>query len=109
MTIRPFRRNGTAPTTSSYDGPETRWQAVPSGLSPLGRLARCRDLAAQRLERGDIDLGEGGEGLDRVAQHLERHAGTDRQRGLLDPLTRLGAQGVRAGQPVTVAEKGQEA
>ena len=67
------------------------------------------DLAAQRLQRGDVDLGEGGERLDDVAQHVERHAGADGQRGLLQPLAGLGAERVGAGQPLAVAQQGQEA
>ena len=74
-----------------------------------GRLAGGRDLVVQGLERGDVDLGEGGEGLDDVAQHLQRHAGADGQGGLLQPLAGLGAERVGAGQALAVAEQGQEA
>ena len=53
------------------------------------------ELGAQRLERGHVDLGEGGERLDDVAQHVERDAGADGQGGLLQPLTRLRDPGRR--------------
>ena len=42
-------------------------------------------------------------------QDVERDAGADRQRGLLQPLAGLGAERVRAGQPLAVAEQGQVA
>ena len=82
----------------------------PSAVSrPRRRPGRCRDLAAERLQRVDVDLREGRERLDRVAQHVERDAGADRQRRLLQPLARLGAERVGAGQPLAVAEQRQEA
>src|SRR5580698_7540297 len=65
-----------------------------SWRSGRGRLAGARDLAVQRFQRVDVDLGEGGEGLDDIAQHLDRHPGADGQRGLLQPLAGLGAQRV---------------
>ena len=46
---------------------------LPAAKPSEGDLAG-RDLAAQRLQRGDEDLREGREGLDRVAQDVERHA-----------------------------------
>ncbi len=79
-------------------------------MPPPARLAGLRhDLGPELFECGDVDLGERGEGLDDIAQHPERNAGPDGQRGLLEPLTGLGAQGVRPGQTVTVAEQGHEA
>ena len=60
------------------------------------------------FQRGDIDLGERGEWLDGVAQHLERHAGADRKSGLLQPLAGLRAERIGAGQPLAVAEQGYE-
>ena len=65
--------------------------------------------AAERFQRVDVDLRERREGLDRVAQHVERHARADRQRRLLQPLARLGPERVGAGQPLAVAEQRQEA
>ena len=67
-----------------------------------------RDLAVQRLQRCEVDLGERRERLDRVAQHVERHARADRERRLLQPLARLRAERVGAGQPLAVAEQRQE-
>ena len=64
---------------------------------------------AERLQRVDVDLREGREGLDGVAQHVERDARADGERGLLEPLACLGAEGVGAGQPLAVAEEGEEA
>ena len=78
--------------------------AIPSRTARSGG-----DLAAERFQRVDVDLGEGGEGLDDVAQHLQRHAGADGQRGLLQPLAGLGAERVGAGQPLAVGQQGQEA
>jgi len=52
---------------------------------------------------GDIDLGECGERLDGVPQHLERHAGADRKSGLLQPLAGLPAERIGAGQPLAYA------
>src|SRR3954454_1389498 len=54
------------------------------------QLGRPRDLFVERLQRGEVDLREGGEGLDRVAQHVERDACTDGKRRLLEPLPGLG-------------------
>ena len=64
---------------------------------------------AQRLQRRDVDLREGRERLDRVAQHVERDVRADGQRRLLQPLARLGPERVGAGQPLAVAEQRQEA
>src|SRR5262245_29513005 len=58
------------------------------------------DLASQVLQRGDVNLRERWEWLDRVAQHRERNPGADRERGLLEPLARLGTERVGAGQPL---------
>ena len=73
------------------------------------RLVRGRDLVPKRLQRGDVDLRERGERLNRVAEDIERDAGADRERRLLQPLARLGAERVGAGQPLAVAEERQEA
>jgi hypothetical protein len=47
--------------------------------------------------------------LDRVAQHVERDASADRERGLLEPLAGLGAERVGAGQTLAVAQQREEA
>ena len=65
--------------------------------------------ARSAVERVGVDLGEGRERLDRVAQHVERYVRADGQRGLLEPLAGLRPERVRAGQPRAVAEEGQEA
>ena len=75
----------------------------------LDRPVRCGDLAAEQLERVEVDLREGRERLDRVEQHVERDAGADRERRLLQPLARLRAERVGAGQRLAVAEQRQEA
>jgi hypothetical protein len=51
---------------------------------------------------GVVDPRETGERLDRVAQHLDRDMGADRQRRLLQPLTRFGPKGIGPGQPLAV-------
>ena len=66
---------------------------------PVGRLTGGCDLAVECFQRGDVDLGEGREGLDDIAQHRERHAGADGQGCLLQPLAGLGTERVGAGQP----------
>ena len=77
-----------------------------AALLRAGQSVRQRSAGAQqqRLERVDVDLGERGERLDDVAQDIERHAGADGQRGLLQPLAGLGAERIGAGQPFAVAE-----
>ena len=45
-----------------------------------------------RLDRGADDLREAREGLDRVAQDIDRDPRADRQRHLLQPLAGLGPQ-----------------
>ncbi len=82
--------------------------AMASVMRPTCRRRRG-DLGAERLQRVGVDLGEGRERLDRVAQHVERYVGADGQRGLLEPLAGLRPERVRAGQPLAVAEEGQEA
>ena len=80
---------------------------LPASLPPSARyrwsraerLGRCRDLTAKRLQRGDEDLRERRERLDRVRQNAEWDLGTDRERRLLQPLARLGAERVGARQP----------
>ena len=71
-------------------------------------MPRRRDLRPQRLERLNVNLGEGRKRLDRVAQHLDRHAGANRQRRLLKPLARFWAEGVRDSQVLAVGEQDQE-
>jgi hypothetical protein len=63
----------------------------------------------ERLQRGHVDLREGRERLDGVAQHVEPNARMDRQRDLLQPLAGLGAKRRGAGQPLAVAEQREEA
>ena len=67
-----------------------------------------RDLGAQCLHGRVVDPREAGEGLDRVAEHHERDVRADGQRRLLQPLARLRPDRVGAGQPLAVAEQGQE-
>ena len=83
-------------------------QLAIGGPAPTG-LRAAAISRAERLQRGDVDLRERRERLDRVAQDVERDVGADRQRGLLQPLARLGAERVGAGQPLAVAEERQEA
>src|SRR5207244_3235762 len=72
------------------------------------RASSCRrcDHAAEGLQRTDVDLREGGERLDGVAQDVVGYPYADGQGGLLQPFARLGTEGVRAGQHVAVAEEG---
>ena len=42
-------------------------------------------------------------------QNVQRNPGADRQRRLLQPLAGLGAERVGAGEPLAVAEQGEEA
>src|SRR3954471_5595020 len=79
------------------------------GWSCANRLACRRDVLAECLQPGDVDLREGGERLDRVAEDVERDVRADRQRRLLEPLARLGPERVGTGQPLPVAEECQEA
>ena len=78
----------------------------PRSRSPRSEWPRSRPGAPSS---GGVDLGEGRERLDRVAQHVERHLRADRQRGLLEPLAGLRPERVRAGEPLAVAEERQEA
>src|SRR5207245_6561579 len=57
----------------------------------LMRLLKRRG-AAQCLQRVDVDLREGGERLDDIAQYVEPDAGADNRCGLLQPLTGLRAE-----------------
>jgi len=54
------------------------------------RLLLCGDLAAERLDGGEVDLREGRKRLDRVAEDIDRDLGADGERRLLEPLARLG-------------------
>src|SRR4051794_11090579 len=74
-------------------------QGRESGLTPSGGRTRSTPiyLLAQRPQRVQIDLGERGEGLDRVPQHIEPDARPDRECRLLQPFAGLGAERVRAG------------
>ena len=53
-----------------------------SGSGSGRRRPRC-DLLPEHLESGDVDLGEGREGLDRVCEDVEGEVAADRQCGLL--------------------------
>jgi hypothetical protein len=93
--VTPLRRQGTVGRAQSHVSTSSNVEPVsmirgfvapvwvPSWLSRRGRLARRPDLLAKCFEGSDVNLREGGEGLDGVPQHLERHAGSDGQRGLL--------------------------
>ena len=89
-------------TLGAGAGHSARSVTVPAGCRP-----RC-DLLAELLESGDVDLGEGREGLDRVREDVEGEVAADRQRGLLQPFTRLGSERVGADQPFAVAQQGDE-
>src|SRR5215208_6995615 len=95
-------------TTICPSSSGSRWIEVTVG-AVLIVLARWGDLAAERLHAGEVDLREGREGLDRVGEHVERDAGADGERGLLQPLAGLWAERVRAGEAFAVAEQRQEA
>ena len=89
------------------------WSARSLGFQSLldvgaGRRRPCGDLLPEHLEGGDVDLGEGREGLDRVREDVEREVAADRQCGLLQPLTRLGSERIGANQPFAVAQQGDE-
>ena len=86
----------------------SRGQVGHLSVHRLRRLRHVRDRHAQRLQRRVVDRREARERLDRVAQHLERDVGPDRQRRLLQPLTGFGPERVGAGQPLAVAEQRQE-
>ena len=75
---------------------------------PSPPAVACPRSACEVFERLDVDLGEGREGLDRVAQNLDRNASANRQRRLLKPFARLGAERVGACQPLAVSEQGEE-
>jgi len=62
-----------------FDGhPEPRsWRSSPD------RLVCGGGVVVEGLEGGDVDFGEGGEGLDGVAQHVEGNVGADGEGGLL--------------------------
>src|SRR6187549_548584 len=106
---RIFAVNGCNPPTfgglagqhSSRSGPDC---PILDGLAFICRLQR-RDLLMQDAQRLDEDLRERRERLDRVAQDVERHAGADGERGLLEPFAGLRAEGVGAREPLAVAEQ----
>src|SRR5829696_144709 len=116
---------GPPPAAPTFDASKCAWimaRAVASSIENLrpassarhrrsgaDRLGRCRDLGAERPQRADIDLRERRERLDGVVEDVEWDVGADRQRCLLQPLARLGAERVGAGQPLAVAEECQEA
>src|SRR5579862_6309512 len=62
------------------------------------------DLVMQRDERVQINFRERGERLDRVAQHIDRHARADGKRRLLQPLAGLRAERISASELLAVAE-----
>ncbi len=72
------------------------------------RRRHVRDLHAERLHGCVVDPREAREGLDRVAEHLERDVGADGERRLLQPLTGFGPERVGAGQSLAVAEQRHE-
>lgn len=78
------------------DGPESRlrWS-----------VWSCGGPAIKRSWRIEIDLGKCREWLDDISQHVERHAGADRQRRLLLRLADAGTQrmGTEAGFRVLAA------
>src|SRR3954449_12794347 len=61
------------------------------------------------VQCSDVDLRKRRERLDGVAQDVERQVRTDRDRCLLQPLTRFRTERKRTGEPVAVAEQSQEA
>ncbi len=84
-------------------GGDRHARSAPTGASAAAISPRSAFSAA------DVDLRERRERLDRVPQHVERDAGADRQRRLLQPLAGLRPERVGAGQPLAVAEQRQEA
>jgi hypothetical protein len=60
-----------------YSHPDDASGFVDDGLAGGG------DLVVECFEGGDVDFGESGEGLDGVAEHVQRHTGADGERGLL--------------------------
>src|SRR5436190_23860305 len=58
-------------------------RGTPSRPAMAGRLAGTID--SHNVLSAEVDLREGGERLDGVAQHFERDARTDGERGLLEP------------------------
>src|SRR3712207_4591440 len=107
---------GAPPGAPTFEASKWAWiiaRAVASSIEPPSashalpavasrRLERSGDLVAEGLDGRAIDLREGGEGLDRVGEHVERDAGADGQRRLLQPLPRLRAQRVRAREAFAV-------
>ena len=77
-----------------------------------GRMAQATRRSAtfvQLLHRVQVDLREGRERLDRVLEDVERHARADRERRLAEPLARLGADRVGAGEALAVGDQREEA
>ena len=73
---------------------------------------RSRLLAhriAKNANRFDEYFRKGRERLDRIAQHWKRHTAANRQRRLLQPLSRLRTERVGACEPLAVAQEGKEA
>src|SRR5215469_15813170 len=66
------------------------------------------DLHPKGLEGRVEDPREARERLDGVVQHVERYPGTYGECRLLQPLTRVGSEGIGTGQPGTVAEQREE-
>src|SRR4051794_18099664 len=66
-------------------------------------------LGLEVAERGEERLREGGERLDDVVEDVERDASADGEGGLLEPLARLRADGVGAGEALAVGDEGEEA
>lgn len=71
--------------------------------SRADRLGCCRDLAAERLQRVDVDLREHRERLDRVGEDVEWDVGADRERRLLQPSLLLEPRQARPPNPALLA------
>ncbi len=99
------------PSSSRLAGGAVMTGSAICGSIGLGRsaVALRRSPLRSAFTRRVVDLREARERLDRVAQHVERDVGADRERRLLQPLAGLGPERVGAGQPLAVAEQRQEA
>src|SRR5262249_13738586 len=83
----------------------SKWRR--GGMAPW--LGAGPDLGVEVAQAVQEGLREGRERLDDVEQDGQRHAGADRDGGLLEPFAGLGADGVGAGEPFAVADDGEEA
>src|SRR3954469_18682742 len=73
-----------------------------------GQVLSLPKLCAQRVQRSDVDLREGREGLDGVAQDVERHPCADGERRLLHPFALFGTERIRTCESLAVTEQRQE-